>query len=80
MSMIDGVCVKNMETTFVENVKTILKARGISQKEYAKAIGMSHYMVNRVLNGKSHVSTFMALNTSVFLQIKVMQLFKIHYD
>lgn len=80
MSMIEGINAKELEKTFIENVKMILKSRGISQKDYAKAIGMSSFMVSRVLNRRSHVSTFMVLNTSVFLQIKVMQLFKIHYD
>lgn len=80
MSMIEGINAKELEKTFTENVKAILKSRGISQKDYAKAIGMSSFMVSRILNGRSHVSTLMALNTSVFLQIKVMQLFKIHYD
>jgi addiction module HigA family antidote len=44
-----------------EMIKVELEARGISQREFAKRIGLSASVVNEVLNGKRAVTTEYAL-------------------
>lgn len=33
-------------------VNSLMKVKGLSESEFAQAIGVSHSMVNRVMNGK----------------------------
>ena len=42
-------------------IKDELQARGISQKKFADLIGVSHTVLNEVLNGKRPVTTEYAL-------------------
>ena len=44
-----------------EMIKDELQARGISQKKFAEIIGVSHTVLNEVLNGKRPVTTVYAL-------------------
>lgn len=44
-----------------EMIKDELQARGISQKRFAEIIGVSHTVLNEVLNGKRPVTTEYAL-------------------
>ena len=44
-----------------EMIKDELQARGISQKKFAELIGVSHTVLNEVLNGKRPVTTEYAL-------------------
>lgn len=44
-----------------EMIKDELQARGISQKKFAEIIGVSHTVLNEVLNGKRPVTTEYAL-------------------
>ena len=46
----------NMETTFRQNVARLLKERGMSQRELAKAIGKSAEHLNAALKGRSSPS------------------------
>lgn len=44
-----------------EMLKDELQARGISQKRFAELIGVSHTVLNEVLNGKRPITTEYAL-------------------
>lgn len=44
-----------------EIIKEELEFRGISQKHFAKVVGISYTMLNDILNGKRPVSTDFAL-------------------
>ena len=44
-----------------EMIKDELQARGISQKKFAEILGVSHTVLNEVLNGKRPVTTEYAL-------------------
>lgn len=44
-----------------EIIKEELQSRGISQKRFAKVVGVSYTMLNDILNGRRPVSTDFAL-------------------
>lgn len=52
-----------------EMIKDELQARGISQKKFAELIGVSHTVLNEVLNGKRPVTTEYALKIEAATEI-----------
>ena len=44
-----------------EMIKDELQARGISQKKFAEIIGVSHTVLNEIINGKRSITTDTAL-------------------
>lgn len=44
-----------------EVLKEELESRGISQKDFAKAISVSYTMLNEILNGKRSITTDFAI-------------------
>lgn len=63
-----------------ELLKDEIEARGISQKQLAKLIGMPYTMLNEILNGKRNVSTETALLFEAALEINAEMLLGIQAD
>ncbi|MBQ4355902.1 MAG: HigA family addiction module antidote protein [Bacteroidales bacterium] len=56
----------NLEFSYIaihpgEVLKEELESRGISQKDFAKAISVSYTMLNEILNGKRSITTDFAI-------------------
>jgi len=61
----------------VEFIASLMKVKGLTESEFANKIGMSHSMVNRVLNGKRGAgSKFIFGVISAFSDVEYSQLVK----
>lgn len=62
-----------------EFLKSLMKVKNLSESEFADAIGVSHSMVNRVLNGKRGAGTKFIIGVlNNFAGVEMSQL--IRYD
>lgn len=57
-------------------IKQVLNARGLSQEELARRVGISYRQVNRVVLGRSTPSVLLAECMAVVLDEPVVKLFK----
>ena len=57
-------------------IKQVLKARGLSQEELARRVGISYRQVNRVVLGRCKPSVLLAECMAVVLDEPVSRLFK----
>ncbi len=75
----------NNATSFIavhpgEIIKDELEARGISQRQLAKEIGVSYSQFNEVLNGKRALNSEIALLVEAALGIDAQPLLRIQLD
>jgi transcriptional regulator with XRE-family HTH domain len=57
-----------------EFIKSFMKVKGLGESEFASAIGITHSMLNRVLNGKRNAGNKVIFGIlSTFKELKVDQ-------
>ena len=68
---------KNTVAIDLDFVNSLMKVKGLSESEFAQVIGVSHSMVNRVMNGKRNGGNkFIAGVLNSFQDVSYSQLVK----
>lgn len=57
------------------NIAAIRKEKGISQKELAEQLGISHWWLNHIESGKRNPSLVLAKNIAEKLNVKMKDIF-----